>query len=68
MVGGSNDDVLPQRQVERAKIILLAAAGKHDIEIAAALRIDRQRGRTLSPPFFSAIRGWLACSKTPAAS
>ncbi|MGB9120335.1 MAG: IS630 family transposase [Candidatus Angelobacter sp.] len=34
---------LPQRQVERAKIILLAAAGKQDIEIAAALRIDRQK-------------------------
>lgn len=34
---------LPQRQVERAKIILLAAAGKQDIEIAAALSIDRQK-------------------------
>lgn len=34
---------LPQRQVERAKIILLAATGKQDIEIAAALRIDRQK-------------------------
>src|ERR1051325_6613978 len=30
---------LPARQVERARVVLLAAAGKQDFEIAAELRI-----------------------------
>ncbi len=34
---------LPQRQVERAQIILLAAVGKLDMEIASALKISRQK-------------------------
>lgn len=34
---------LPQRRVERARIILLAAQGKQDIEIALELKITRQK-------------------------
>lgn len=34
---------LPARQVERAKIVLLAAAGRQDLEIAAELRISNQK-------------------------
>jgi hypothetical protein len=34
---------LPVRQVERAKVALLAAAGRTDLEIAAALRITNQK-------------------------
>ena len=36
---------LPARQVERAQVVLLAAEGKTDLEIAAALRISNQRPR-----------------------
>ena len=34
---------LPARQVERAKVVLLAAAGRTDLEIAVALRITNQK-------------------------
>src|ERR1019366_3209006 len=34
---------LPARQVERAHVILLAAAGKQDLEIAAELGISNQK-------------------------
>jgi transposase len=34
---------LPARQVERAKIVLLAAEGKTDLEIAASLNISNQK-------------------------
>jgi transposase len=34
---------LPVRQAERAKVVLLAAAGKSDLEISAALRISNQK-------------------------
>src|SRR5512133_2253392 len=34
---------LPVRQVERAKVVLLAAAGKSDLEISSALRISNQK-------------------------
>jgi transposase len=34
---------LPARQVERAKVVLLAAEGQSDLEIAAALRISNQK-------------------------
>ena len=34
---------LPVRQVERAKVVLLAAEGKSDLEISAALRISNQK-------------------------
>jgi transposase len=34
---------VPARQVERAKIVLSAAEGKSDLEIAAALRISNQK-------------------------
>ena len=35
---------LPARQVERAKVVLLAAEGKSDLEIADRLRIGNQIG------------------------
>ena len=34
---------LPARQVERAKVVLLAADGKTDLEIAANLTISNQK-------------------------
>ena len=34
---------LPARQIERAKVVLLAAEGKTDLEIAAALNISNQK-------------------------
>src|SRR5271157_1132736 len=34
---------LPARQVERARVVLLAAAGKQDVEIAAELGISNQK-------------------------
>ena len=34
---------LPARQVERARVVLLAAEGKSDLEIAASLRISNQK-------------------------
>jgi transposase len=34
---------LPARQIERAKVVMLAAAGKTDREISAALRISNQK-------------------------
>ena len=34
---------LPARQVERAKVVLLAADGKTDLEIAASLKISNQK-------------------------
>ena len=34
---------LPARQVERARVVLLAAAGKQDLEIAAAVGIGNQK-------------------------
>jgi transposase len=34
---------LPARQVERAKVVLLAAEGKTDLEIAATLKISNQK-------------------------
>ena len=34
---------LPARQVERAKVVLLAAEGKTDLEIAASLKISNQK-------------------------
>jgi len=36
----------PLRQVERARIVLLAADGKQDVEIAAKLGCSRRRPRT----------------------
>lgn len=35
--------ILPARQVQRARIILLAAEGKQDLEIAAAVNISNQK-------------------------
>src|SRR5664279_2221731 len=34
---------LPARQVERARVVLLAAAGKQDLEIAAEIGISNQK-------------------------
>jgi DNA-binding CsgD family transcriptional regulator len=34
---------LPARQVERAKVVLLAAQGKSDLEISQALGISNQK-------------------------
>jgi hypothetical protein len=34
---------LPARQVERARVVLLAAEGKTDLEIAASLNISNQK-------------------------
>lgn len=34
---------LPARQVERAQVVLMAAAGKQDLEIAAEIGISNQK-------------------------
>ena len=34
---------LPARQVERARVVLLAAEGKTDLDIAASLKISNQK-------------------------
>ena len=39
---------LPARQVERARIVLLAAEGKSDLEIAAALGVSNQKAARLA--------------------
>src|SRR5215468_2698869 len=44
---------LPARQVERAKLVLLAAAGQTDLEIAAALRISNQKAARWRKRFLS---------------
>jgi transposase len=44
---------LPARQVERAKVVLLAAAGRTDLEIAAALRITNQKAARWRKRFLS---------------
>ena len=43
---------LPARQVERAKVVLLAAAGGTDLEIAASLRITNQKGGSMAQAVF----------------
>jgi transposase len=45
---------LPARQVERARIILLAAEGKQDLEIAAELRITNQQAARWRKRFLQA--------------
>jgi transposase len=44
---------LPARQVERAKVVLLAAAGRIDLDIAAALRITNQKAARWRKRFLS---------------
>jgi transposase len=44
---------LPARQVERAKVVLLAADGRTDLEIAAALRISNQKAARWRKRFLS---------------
>src|SRR6478609_8911811 len=44
---------LPARQVERAKVVLLAATGQTDLEIAAALRITNQKAARWRKRFLS---------------
>ena len=44
---------LPARQVERAKVVLLAAAGQTDLEIAADLRISNQKAARWRKRFLS---------------
>ena len=44
---------LPARQVERAKLVLLAATGQTDLEIAAALRISNQKAARWRKRFLS---------------
>jgi transposase len=44
---------LPARQVERARIVLLAAAGRQDLEIADGLRISNQKAARWRKRFLS---------------
>src|SRR5271155_5515803 len=46
---------LPARQVERAHVILLAAAGKQDLEIAAELGISNQKAARWRQRFLQAV-------------
>ena len=45
---------LPARQVERARVVLLAAAGKQDLEIAAEVGISNQKAARWRKRFFKA--------------
>lgn len=45
---------LPARQVERAQIILLAVAGKQDLEIAAEIGISNQKAARWRKRFLKA--------------
>ena len=45
---------LPARQVERARIVLLAAADRQDLEIAAELRISNQKAARWRKRFLTA--------------
>ena len=45
---------LPARQVERARIVLLAAAGRQDLEIAVELRISNQKAARWRKRFLAA--------------
>ena len=50
---------LPARQVERARIVLLAAEGKTDLEIAVRLNITNQKAARWRKRFCSSIwRAW----------
>lgn len=46
---------LPARQVERARVVLLAAEGKTDLDIAASLKISNQKAPRLAEAV-SAVR------------
>ena len=52
---------LPIRQVQRAKIILMAADGKQDLEIAAALNISNQKAARWRKRFLQ--KGFLGLEK-----
>src|SRR5258708_35418398 len=50
---------LPVRQVERARIILLSAAGKQDLEIAAEIGISNQKAARWRKRFLElGLAGW----------
>jgi transposase len=50
---------LPARQVERARIVLLAAEGKSDLEIAAALGVSNQKAARWRKRFLESGLGGL---------
>src|SRR5688572_22097637 len=52
---------LPSRQVERARIVLLASEGKQDIEIAAELSISVQKAARWRRRYLEA--GWAGMEK-----
>src|SRR5437764_1102978 len=51
---------LPARQVERARVVLLAAAGKQDLEIAAEMGISNQKAARWRQRFLKAGLAGLA--------
>ena len=44
---------LPARQIERARVVLLAAEGKTDLEIAASLHISNEKAARWRKRFFT---------------
>jgi hypothetical protein len=44
---------LPARRIERARVVLLAAAGRQDLEIAAELGISNQNAERLRKRFLA---------------
>src|SRR5712692_6255879 len=52
---------LTARQVERARVVLLAAAGKQDLEIAAEIGISNQKAARWRKRFLE--MGWLGLEK-----
>jgi hypothetical protein len=60
---------LPARQVERARIVLLAAEGKSDLEIAAALGVSNQKAARWRKRFLeSGLGGWRRTRHVPDAN
>ena len=57
---------LPARQVERARVVLLAAAGKQDLEIAAEIGISNQKAARWRKRFFEIGFGRIGERRTAA--
>src|SRR5262244_3385346 len=59
---------LPARQVERSRIVLLAAEGKTDLEIAASLNITNQKSGALAEAVSAVRSGGLGEGCAPSGS
>jgi hypothetical protein len=56
---------LPARQVQRARVVLLAADGKQDLEIAAEIGISNQKASRWRKTILKARLRWLGEGRPP---